>query len=227
MNSVEQFYDQNEHNEWVRLDRHRTEFAVTLRAMATFLPSPPAQILDVGGGPGRYAVELTRRGYAVTLLDLSQVNLARANEQARAAGVTLDRVLHGNALDLATIADATYNAVLLMGPLYHLFTVADRLQAVREANRVLKPGGLLFAAFITQFAQFRFWARFNPTWLLEYREYAEEFLATGIHKPYLGFTDAYFAHPAEVAPLLEAGGFSTLQIIGCEGVVAGMGSDGC
>jgi hypothetical protein len=53
MNTVEQFYDQDDHNEWARFDRHRTEFAVTLRALAEFLPPSPAQILDVGGGPGR------------------------------------------------------------------------------------------------------------------------------------------------------------------------------
>jgi len=109
-----------------------------------------------------------------------------------------------------------------MGPLYHLFTEQDRAQAVVEAHRVLKPDGLFFAAFITPFAQLRFWARINPNWLLEYREYAERSLRTGIHEPHLGFTDAYFAHPREVIPLLEQGGFSTLRLLGSEGVVAGM-----
>ncbi|MFN8486899.1 MAG: methyltransferase domain-containing protein [Caldilineaceae bacterium] len=222
MNSVEQFYHQDQHDEWGRFDRHRTEFAITLRALAEFLPPPPAQILDVGGGPGRYAIELTKQGYAVTLVDLAQGNLERARANALAADVTLTGIQHGNALDLSCIADSTYDAVLLMGPLYHLFTQQERVQAVAEAHRVLKPGGLIFAAFITLFAQLRFWARVNPTWLLEYRDYAERSLRTGIHEPHLGFTDAYFAHPNEVIPLLEKGGFSTLRLLGSEGVVAGM-----
>ncbi|MDP9311783.1 MAG: class I SAM-dependent methyltransferase, partial [Chloroflexota bacterium] len=63
MHRVEHFYNTNAHAEWMRLDRHRTEFAVTLRALAEFLPPPPATLLDVGGGPGRYAITLARQGY--------------------------------------------------------------------------------------------------------------------------------------------------------------------
>ena len=137
MNTVEQFYDQDEHNEWSRFDRHRTEFAVNLRALSEFLPPAPVQILDVGGGPGRYAIELTKRGYPVTLLDLAQRNLERAQANAEVAGIALAGVQHGNALDLTCFADNTYDAVLLMGPLYHLFTEQDRVQAVVEARRVL------------------------------------------------------------------------------------------
>lgn len=58
MNAISQYYDRDEHDEWGRLDRHRTELAVTLRALAEYLPPAPAQILDVGGGPGRYAIAL-------------------------------------------------------------------------------------------------------------------------------------------------------------------------
>ena len=222
MKSIEQFYNQDVQNEWARFDRHRTEFAVTLRALAEFLPPPPAQILDVGGGPGRYAIELTKQGYTVTLVDLAQNNLEHARTHALAAGVTLADIQHGNALDLSRFAENRYDAVLLMGPLYHLFTEQDRAQAVAEAYRVVKPGGLIFAAFITPFAQVRFWASVNPNWLVEYRDYAERSLRTGIHEPHLGFTDAYFTHPHEVCPLLEKGGFSTLRLMGSEGVVAGM-----
>lgn len=63
MSKVERFYDQNPQYEWERLERHRTEFAVTMRVLEDYLPQPPAKILDVGGGPGRYAIALTQRGY--------------------------------------------------------------------------------------------------------------------------------------------------------------------
>ncbi|MCB0084235.1 MAG: hypothetical protein KDE47_25020 [Caldilineaceae bacterium] len=56
MKPVEQYYDDDAHVEWERLDRHRTEFAVTMRALGEYLPSPPAQVLDVGGGPGRRSI---------------------------------------------------------------------------------------------------------------------------------------------------------------------------
>ena len=70
MNPVEAHYDRDPEREWERLARHRTEFAVTCRVLAEHLPSPPGHILDVGAGPGRYAVHLSRLGYRVTLLDL-------------------------------------------------------------------------------------------------------------------------------------------------------------
>ncbi|MFO7662298.1 MAG: class I SAM-dependent methyltransferase [Chloroflexota bacterium] len=71
MNPVEAHYDRHAEQEWERLERHRTEFAVTCRILVDNLPSPPANILDIGGGPGRYALHLIQQGYDVTLLDLS------------------------------------------------------------------------------------------------------------------------------------------------------------
>ncbi|WP_456411793.1 class I SAM-dependent methyltransferase [Oceanithermus sp.] len=87
---VQSFYDANAEVEWARLERHRTEFAVKLRALEGHLPPPPAAVLDVGGGPGRYAIELARRGYRVTLVDLSAANLELARRRADEAGVRLE-----------------------------------------------------------------------------------------------------------------------------------------
>ena len=72
---AEPFYDKFAPREWKRLTRHRTEFAVSLRAINTFLLKPPCSILDVGGGPGRYAIELARLGHNVTLVDISRENV--------------------------------------------------------------------------------------------------------------------------------------------------------
>ena len=77
---VERLYDQGAGREWEREERHRTEFAVTRRALSQHLPPPPARVLDCGGGPGRYAIELARQGYAVTLFDLSSACLQLAEK---------------------------------------------------------------------------------------------------------------------------------------------------
>ena len=123
--AVAQLYDSMTEREWARMDRHRTEFYVTLRALREHLPPPPARVLDCGGGPGRYAVELARWGYDVTLFDLSTGNLALAREKAAEAGVTLAGFEQGTALDLSRFADHSFDAVLLMGPLYHLLEEAE------------------------------------------------------------------------------------------------------
>ena len=83
--AVANLYDSMSEHEWARMDRHRTEFYVTLRALREHLPPPPARVLDCGGGPGRYAVELARWGYDVTLFDLSAGNLALAREKTAEA----------------------------------------------------------------------------------------------------------------------------------------------
>ena len=220
MNLVKDFYEQDLHGEWERLERHRTEFGVTLRALAEFLPSPPAQVLDVGGGPGRYAIALAQQGYQVTLVDLSETSLVKAAEQAAAAEVHLAAIQQGNAVDLAAFGDATYDAVLLLGPLYHLTTLDDRARAVAETCRVLKPGGILFAGFLTRFSALRVCAKRFPEWLVAHPEYVEQLLTTGVHQGEWGFTMAYHAHPAEIEPFMTACGFTPLQLLACEGVVA-------
>lgn len=221
MSNVQAFYNQNAEAEWGRLDRHRTEFAVSMRALSEFLPKPPASLLDIGGGPGRYAVALTLQGHTVTLADLSEASLALAQERARAAGVVFHHVLPADALDLSALLAASYDGVLLMGPLYHLLSAGERRRAVEEARRVLKPSGVVCAAFITRFAPFRDSAQGYPEWVVENWEYAERLLNTGAHDKSQGFTEAYFAHPDEIVPLMEAAGFVTLCVVGCEGIVAG------
>lgn len=218
--SVENYYNVHANDEWERLDRHRTEFGVTLKAFEEFLPCPPLNILDIGGGPGRYALALAAKGYNVTLLDLSQANLEIASQKSAGLAVPLAAIRQSNALTLEGIADASFDAALLMGPLYHLVSETDRASAVRQAMRVLKPGGLIFSAFITRYAPFRDYAASDP--LAVFREKAEwhQMWLDGINFGD-GFTDAYFTMPSEVIPLMEAQGLTTLQLLGVEGITAG------
>ncbi|HEY9075751.1 MAG TPA: class I SAM-dependent methyltransferase [Anaerolineaceae bacterium] len=220
MNAVEQFYDQNVISEWERCLRHPTEFAITRKAFAEYLPKPPARVLDIGGGPGRYAIELAQQGYQVTLADLSSSALNFAAEKAREAGVSLEGLLHVNALDLSHLPAASWDIVLLMGPLYHLLEADARRQAVLQARARLKPGGLLCASFITRYAPFRDAAHQNIEWVTADPAYSHRLLTTGIHDNGDGFTNAYFAHPAEIEPLFQETGFQTIQILGVEGFVA-------
>jgi S-adenosylmethionine-dependent methyltransferase len=222
MNNVESFYDKNAQIEWERFDRHPMEFALTRRALAEYLPPAPAKILDCGGGPGRYAIHLTRLGNDVTLLDLSLGNLNLAQARAKEAGVTLSNVVHGNALDLSPYDDGSFDAVLLLGPLYHLLTDEDRVQAVTEAMRVLRPGGPLFAGFITFYAPFRdSIAKGNMQDFVNNPSLAENLLASQTIPNNTGFTDAWFAYPTDVIPLMEGCGLSTLALMAVEGLTSG------
>ncbi len=219
---IEGFYDTNALREWERLDRHRMELALTLKALDETLPPAPADVIDIGGGPGRYAIELSRRGYRATLLDLAQANLDLAAQKAAEAGVNLHATVHGNALDLSAFADNTFDAALLMGPLYHLVSLEDRKRCIHEARRVLKPGGLLFAAFINRYGVFVDAAAKYPQDVFDRRGLWEGIWRDGVNPPpHDSFTDAYFAMPSEIVPFMETGGFSTLNLLGLEGIVSG------
>ena len=221
--AVQNLYRSAPEREWQRMERHRTEFAVTLRALDAHLPPAPARVLDCGGGPGRYAITLAQRGYDVTLFDLSSELLAMAREKADEAGVTLRGFEQGTATDLSRYADDSFDAVLLMGPLYHLLDEADRKQALAEAYRVVKPGGPVFAAFITRYAGHRDAAAHYPERAFEEAQDYHHIAQTGLLPPRadgaVAFT-AYFVHPTEVAPLCRSVGLDVETVLGVEGVVS-------
>ncbi|GAC1632628.1 MAG: methyltransferase domain-containing protein [Ktedonobacteraceae bacterium] len=221
LSAIEHYYEDS-YKEWQRLERHRMEFAVTLRALHEYLPTTPQAVLDNGGGPGRYSLALSSRGHQVTLLDLSQYNLHFAQQKAQEDKLTIHQYIQGNALNLPALWTASFDAVLLLGPLYHLLTESERRQAIREVWRVLRPGGLIFAVFITRYGALRDLAQNSPDLLLEMLAEWEEIIRTGIYRAGqgVGFTDAYFAHPAEIEPLMEDTGFVMLDLIGCEGIIA-------
>ncbi|HYF77290.1 MAG TPA: methyltransferase domain-containing protein [Symbiobacteriaceae bacterium] len=220
MSKVRQFYDRSAEYEWNRLERHRMEYAVTMRALADYLPPAPAAILDIGGGPGRYAIALAKQGYRPTLFDLTPGLLAFARTKAEEEGVALADIICGNALALP-FPDATFDAVLLMGPLYHLLAEADRRRAVQEAFRVLKPGGVCVASFICRYAPFRDAATRFTDWVAAKPAEVDDFFRTGrlVAGPESVFTDAYFIHPNDVRPLMEGNGFDSIDLMGVEALV--------
>ena len=136
-------------NEDSRLNRSksaRVEFITTSRAIENALFSG-AKILDIGAGAGEYSLYFARQGYDVTAVELSPANVAAFEKKiAKDSPV---RLLQGNALDLSAFGDASFDVVLLMGPLYHLADAADCDRAISEAKRVCKKGGVIFFAFIS------------------------------------------------------------------------------
>lgn len=224
LDEVRAFYDRQVDREWRRLTRHRVEFAVTTRALRDTLPAN-ARVLDAGGGPGRYAVALAAAGHAVTLLDLSPRLLARAHDHAAERKAPLAGYVEGSATDLRAFANASFDAVLLLGPLYHLPLEDDRRLALREAFRVLVPGGALLAAFVTRYAPLRRLARTDPRLLVGESARYEALLATGAMPP-SGDADemvgAYYARPDEIPPLIEAAGFEPPRLLAAEGILDGI-----
>ena len=214
-------YNEDPQKEWDRLQkRHPYEKYITTRMMDRYL-RPDDSILDIGGGPGQYAVHYAREGPAVTLLDLSDGNVRFAKKKARQYGVKIT-ALQGNALDLTRFADDSFDAVFLMGPLYHLMNEESRLQAIREAARVLKPGGYLFSSFILMFAGVIYNLREVPESILWPAE--QPLFATAARDESLAFdafTYAYMTTVRDAKALLAAvPGLRTETVFGQEGILA-------
>lgn len=124
----------------------------TQELLTRFLPSPPAVVLDVGGGPGVYAQWLAEHGFEVHLIDPVPRLVAQARLRASTSGRGIASCSVGDARKLERQDGAADAVLLLLGPLYHLTEAADRQTVLREVFRVLKPKGLLFAAGISRFA---------------------------------------------------------------------------
>ena len=172
------------------------------------LPPPPASVLDVGGGPGIHAAWLAEQGYAVKLVDIIERHIT----EARDAGLHAEL---GDALELDDPDDA-FDAVLLLGPLYHLPKAADRATALDEAKRVVKPGGTVITGAIGRYAGLLDLGSNGP-WDDDTAFKLEPVLATGEHDPSLGFTQAYFHRPEELRTEVEAAGFVEVEILAVEG----------
>ena len=103
----------------------------------------PLKIIDIGAGTGRYSVALAAEGYDVTAVELVKYNLGILNQKG--ANV---KAYQGNALKLKRFADNSFDLALLFGPMYHLHSDADQIQALSEAKRVTRPGGIIMVAYV-------------------------------------------------------------------------------
>ena len=121
------------------------EFLTTMRYVEKYLKTGD-RILEIGAGTGRYSHALARQGYAVDAVELLEHNIEVFRKN------TLDdeniSVIKGNALDLSAFPNGRYDITLLLGPLYHLYDKEDKRQALREAIRVTRQGGIIFAAYV-------------------------------------------------------------------------------
>jgi SAM-dependent methyltransferase len=224
------------------------ELARTQEIIRRYLPpdGPSLRILDVGGGPGIHAAWLTTDGHQVHLLDPVPHHTTQAHQLATpppdsptdptrradspsspgAAPQPESRRITATLGDARRLpaADASFDAVLLLGPLYHLTSRDDRVQALAEARRVVRPGGFVFVAAISRFASLLDGLRRGFLFDPDFRRIVERDLADGQHRnpdrvPHW-FTTAYFHHPDELPEEAAAAGLDAVAVLGVEGPAA-------
>ena len=219
---IQRYYEQGRERERLTRGGGTLELVRTQELLERYLPPPPADVLDVGGGPGVYAAWLAHAGYRVHLVDPLPLHVEQAAEAAAAQPNHPFTAAVGDARQLDE-PDASFDAALLFGPLYHLTEQAERLAALAEARRVLRPGGIALVQAISRFASLLDGVRQGYLGDLEAAQVIEKTLRSGQNwTPGLErfpnwFTKAHFHQPAELAAEVTESGFALEAIISIEG----------
>jgi len=219
---VKEWFTKTARHEWRRLKQdpyHQIEFIVTMHFLEKYLPKH-SLVLDAGGGPGRYTIELAKRGYNVVLLDLVPEMLKLAKRKIKRAGVLrkIKQFVQGSVEDLKMFPDETFDAVVCLGaPLCHLLKATQREKAAKELVRVAKKDSPIFVSVISRIGLLR-------TILAEFQhemQYAKHHWEVGDYIPGLqgeGFTAAHWFLPEELCELFENQGVEVLEMAGLEGL---------
>ena len=219
---VKEWYASHANTEWRRLNQQdpyrRIEFTITMHFLKKYLPKH-GTILDAGGGPGRYSIELAKEGYSIVLLDLVPEMLETAKKKMRRAGVLrkVNQFVQGSIEDLSAFSDGSFDAVLCLGaPLNHLLEAKRREKAAEELVRVAKRNAPIFVSVISRIGLLK-------TILAEFpneMRYAKHHWEVGDYVPGLygkGFTAAHWFLPEELRRLFERN-VQVLEMAGLEGL---------
>lgn len=143
-NAVVDFY--NNYDEDGRLMRRSRmpEYLTTMKYIEKYL-SKGAKIIEIGAGTGRYSLTLAEMGYDVTAVELVEHNINIMKKKVKSHHNI--KIFQGNACDLSAFKTDTYDIVLLLGPMYHLFNDEDKHKALGEAIRISKPDGVIFTSY--------------------------------------------------------------------------------
>jgi ubiquinone/menaquinone biosynthesis C-methylase UbiE len=196
------------------------EFTRSQELIRRFLPPPPAVVVDIGGAAGPYAFWLAGLGYEVHLVDATPHLIERARELDSTVSHRLASIAVGDARRLA-LTEASADAVLLLGPLYHLVVKADRLDALREARRICRPNGVVFVAGISRYAGVLDGLIVHSTLEEQVVSMRHRAVPDGQYRNTTGdpryFTTAYFHRPEELAGEVADAEWDSVQVFGVEG----------
>lgn len=138
------YYEQYDEDGRLLSKHGKIEYITTMKYIEKYL-KPGMRVLEIGAATGRYSHALAQKGYQVDAVELIEHNIEIFKKNTLPSeNVTITQ---GNAMDISAFADDTYDITLLLGPMYHLFSIEDKLKALSEAIRVTKKGGIVFAAY--------------------------------------------------------------------------------
>jgi S-adenosylmethionine-dependent methyltransferase len=222
---VKDYYNDHAENEQNRLDLPlcRIEFVSTLRLIDKYFPKQ-GKVCDIGGGTGRYTIELLRKGYLVSLLDLSDEEIRLANIQLNKNGLLAEKLIVGDARDLSMFESNAFDAALLLGPLYHIVESSERAKVLQELKRILKPQGVAIIAYLNSWGLIKTGVVDFPHWYNDIsflRSMLSEHTFAG--QSLSGFTECYWSTSEAALQEIKGSGLEVLSYAGAESFAGGMG----
>lgn len=220
---VREYYDNAAEVEWSRLGNaySKIEFKSTVHLIDKYFPKD-GYILDIGSGPGRYSLELLKRGYKVSLLDISKNELDIAKRKISEAGLKAEDYYCKSALELETFEDESFDGVLVMGPLYHLHSEEDRIKVLKHGYRILKKEGIALISYINTWGCIKAGISEFPEPFKDV-EYFERYIKGDLKfSPEESFTTTYFTSPPLALDEVKRAGFDIISYAGAESFLSGM-----
>lgn len=219
--AIEDFYTQTSEENRLKQGLGPLEFERNKELILRFLPSSPCIIADVGGGPGIYSEWLAELGHRVFLVDPVEKHIIQASKRAKKFKGTFQAVL-GEARKLE-LEDNTMDVVILHGPLYHLQEKPDRIQAIKEARRILKPGGFVLGFAINYTASTLVGLLNGFIHNEDFYEMCKAELSSGKHHPASSLPgllpEAYFHKPEELKNEFEEAALQHLETLPVESFI--------
>ena len=216
--TIKTHYDSEPVYEWERTHDNTIEYIITAKMLGRYI-KPGEKVLDIGGGPGRYSTWLAGMGCDVTLFDLSEGNIKFAKAKAKELDIKLETIC-GNALDESLYPEETYDHILVMGPMYHLFSEPDRRRVIDNALLHLKENGKIYIAFINLFAGVLYYLDEYKAGFSQQLEVDPSYgtcLTENTGWNGMAFTEARFEALPEIKRFCNSFGLKQLKLFGQEG----------
>lgn len=224
-NIVRDYYNENYKREWKRLEDPyaRIEFFSTLYLIKKYFPES-GEVFDVGSGPGRYSIELLKRGYDVSLLDISDKEIELAKNNIEAFGLKANKYLCMDARDLKCEETESYDAILLMGPMYHLHSKEDRASILNTCKNLLRKDGIVLISYMNAWGIVKAGVTEFPEIFEEIEKLYDYFDEQRLSQ-YEGFTECYFSTPLLALEEVKESGLEVVSYAGAESFLSGFGKD--